>query len=82
MNNVEISNLIERFLSGSPDLGEWEWDDFTSIKSKDVNAEKARKRIVEIGNKYPDKSGRWCSKEGERELLQLAKNLKDKEFRL
>ena len=71
MSLLELSSLIQRFLNGS--VGPWEWDDFTSIKSKDPTIEHYRLAIVDIADRFPSPTPeQWASDAGLDELRQVA----------
>jgi hypothetical protein len=69
----KIADLIERFVSG--DVDPWDWDDFTSVPARDPEIEKVRLHCVTVKDKFPHPK-RYCSDEGLRELLELARKLR------
>lgn len=76
MKKKEISELILRFIGDLPGLGEWEWDDFISIRDKDPEIEAVRRKVLEIEIQYPPEDGRgWCSEEGINKMRKIAMEL-------
>ena len=75
MNKTEIAKLIDSFLDGS--CGEWDWDDFISVRLKDRELEDIRQRCAEVEDKFPPtRQYEWCSDEGERVLRGIADELR------
>jgi hypothetical protein len=73
----EAAAIIEAFVENR--AGKWDWDEFTSIKKKDVFLESVRVRCVSVFNDYPAKeAARYCSPEGFEVLRGLAKELRGK----
>jgi hypothetical protein len=33
-NKTELADMLERLLGDAPDCGDWEWDDFVSVKAE------------------------------------------------
>lgn len=74
MTKGDLAKLIKSFVDGS--CGEWDWDDFTSVKQKDPEIELVRKRINAIPDDFPsDVASHWCNKKGIQVLLEISKNL-------
>jgi hypothetical protein len=75
INKCELANLIKSFLDGS--CGEWDWDDFTSVKQSNPDIEKIRQRLVNIRDEYPPvKPTEYCNEVGMQEMLAIANQLK------
>ncbi len=67
--------IIEAFVDGKS--GPWDWDDFTSIKKKDVFLESVRSRCIAVRDEYPPKSeGAYCDAEGVEILRALVRELR------
>lgn len=80
MNREELADLIERFVSG--EVGDWEWDDFTSIRSDDGLIEQVRQQANAIRDRFPPDDGHsYCSSRGVAELRRLAQDIRDSELR-
>jgi hypothetical protein len=72
MTRSEIADLIERFLSGQ--VGDREWDDFTSFVLSDPIAENARSRCIATRDDAYDRQ--WCGPAGVEELRRIATELR------
>ncbi len=71
----ELADLIEKFLDGTG--GQWDWDDFTSIKLRDPDLERIRERCVAIANDYPsNKRTEYCSPQGLKVLRSIVAELR------
>jgi hypothetical protein len=71
VNKRELANLIKSFLNGT--CGNWDWDDFTSVKQRDVAVEKIRQEILDFPDIYPAQvPTEWCNEEGRKALLAIA----------
>ncbi|MDD3020689.1 MAG: hypothetical protein PHX61_06880 [Alphaproteobacteria bacterium] len=71
---LELASLIRSFVDGS--CGEWDWDDFISIKQKDSEIEKVRLELIRIRTNYPAiKKTEYCNEDGTRKLLEIAQTL-------
>jgi hypothetical protein len=74
MNKLELANLIKAFIDGTS--GEWDWDDFTSVRQSDPDVEQARQRILAVPGRYPSSDKKhWCNEDGIEELLGIAESL-------
>ena len=59
----KIAEIIEAFISDTG--GEWDWDDFVSVRLKNKKLEEVRKKCAELPQKYPPKEkGQYCCDEG------------------
>ena len=47
LTRADLANLLERFIGDAPGCGEWEWDDFTSVRSA-PELEPYRQRLAEV----------------------------------
>lgn len=75
MTKQEVAELIEGFLNGT--CGEWDWDDFISLKHEDPEIEEISVRCSKIANEFPSlQEKHYCSQEGETALKQLAQSLR------
>ena len=73
----EVASIIEAFVEGRS--GQWDWDEFTSIKKKDPYLESIRARCVKIPSEHPPKvPGAYCDREGLEVLLALARTIREK----
>ncbi|EQB30975.1 hypothetical protein [Sphingobium ummariense] len=45
--------MLERFVDNAPNCGEWEWDNFTSVKAS-PELEPFRQRLLEQGDGWMD----------------------------
>jgi hypothetical protein len=72
----EAADLIERFLDGN--IGDHEWDDFTSVKLRAPFLDGIRLVCVGVHDAFPAPvgSGRYCSDDGLALLRSLAEHLK------
>ncbi|WP_017932456.1 hypothetical protein [Robiginitomaculum antarcticum] len=82
-NNAKLADFIDDALSGAKNQGPYEWEDFTIFESKYTNVENVRQEVIAIAKKYPAKNPkkRWCSKEGEQALRDLAEKLRNGNFK-
>jgi len=70
----EVAYLIKSFLDGT--CGEWEWDDFTSVKQKEPELEKVRIRLIKIHDEYPSQNpNEYCDDNGVKEMLEIIETL-------
>ena len=69
----EAAATIEAFLAGTG--GEWDWDDFTSIRRRDPFVESVRTRCISIRDDFPG-GNRYCSAAGEAAFNDLARDLR------
>jgi hypothetical protein len=69
--------IIEAFIDGKP--GQWDWDDFTSIKKKDPFLESVRRRCNSVRDEYPPKQAvAYCDATGMEILRGLVRELRAK----
>lgn len=47
MTHIELAEMLERFLGDEPGCGDWEWDDFTSVKAE-PELEGFRQRLSKV----------------------------------
>jgi hypothetical protein len=48
MTRAELAQMLERFLGDLPGCGDWEWDDFTSVRAEpDLEPFRQRLAIVD-----------------------------------
>ena len=74
MKKEEVATLIKTFLDDS--CGEWDWDDFLSVKQKDPEIEKIRLFCAQISDLFPPtKNGEYCNEEGTLALQNFAQAL-------
>lgn len=65
------ADLIERFVAGR--AGDWEWDDFLSVRQDDPLVEAARSECASIQDRYPaDETTQYCNDSGSEALRELA----------
>jgi hypothetical protein len=77
ITDVEIANLIDRFISCDPSLNDWEWDDFISTRQKTQRLEGIRLELLEVELQFPSlEQGRWCSDEGLQRLADISLRLR------
>lgn len=63
MRKDELANLIEAFLNGT--CGEWDWDDFISVKQSDPEIEEIRLRCANLPWEFPSaRPDEYCSDKG------------------
>jgi hypothetical protein len=68
----ELSRTIGSFLDGS--CGEWDWDDFISIRSKIPEIQLIKDFCADSSFLYPPvKTGHWCNKLGLQRLAELSR---------
>lgn len=81
-SNAELADFIDDAFTGAKKQGPYEWEDFTTFKSRHSNIENVRQEVIEIAKKYPAKDPKkmWCSKEGEQALRELAEKLRNGDF--
>lgn len=71
--DAEVRLIIENFLMGQG--GEWDWDDFISLKISDDYLEGIRKLTDILPKRYPPKvAGQYCNDEG-RDKLKIISDL-------
>ena len=46
MTRIELAEMLERFVGDAPNCGEWEFDDFTSVRASS-ELEPYRQRLLE-----------------------------------
>ncbi|MGB2714952.1 MAG: hypothetical protein WBC51_12280 [Vicinamibacterales bacterium] len=81
MTPRQAAELIEAFLDGSG--GRWDWDDFTSTRAVDPRVEGARRRCLEISERYPPTlANEWCSTAGRPMLRTVATELRVEDQRM
>jgi hypothetical protein len=67
----DAAETIRSFLDGRS--GPLEWDDFTSLQTKDLDYQMIRNFCANSDLLYPpEEKGGWCGKEGKARLLELA----------
>jgi hypothetical protein len=75
MNRCEIADLIARCLTEN--CGEWEWDDFISIKQADPEIEDIRIMCGNLPKKFPPNSPyQYCNEEGIKFLKATVEKLR------
>ena len=74
LNKKEVVDIIEAFILGTG--GDYDWDDFISIRLKDPELEEIRKKCADLPNKYPSEKKEYCSSEGVIELRNILRELK------
>lgn len=63
MRKDELANLIEAFLTGQS--GNWDWDDFVSVRQPDPETEEIRRRCANLPLEFPPRhEGEYCNEEG------------------
>jgi len=76
---IAAADLIERFAREEPERRYGEWDDFTSIPIKDPFLDRIRIACDEVHELYPPtKPGAFTSEAGTRQLLGLARELRER----
>jgi hypothetical protein len=45
MTKAELADMLERFIGEAPGCGDWEWDDFTSVRAEPA-LEPYRQRLL------------------------------------
>ena len=76
MQKSDLADLIEKFVNGT--IGEWDWDDFISVKRSDPEIEEIRRRCAEVPVEFPPKrDGEYCSEEGAAVLTNLVRLLRE-----
>lgn len=56
--------------------GDWDFDDYTSVKIKDADLEKVRLRLLDLPNLYPSNvMGYYCNEKGWSEIVSMIKEL-------
>ena len=77
LTKEEVVNIIEDFINDRG--GQWDWDDFISIKLRDPELERIRLICVELPDKYPPTGKRqYCNLQGMELLKDIIVNLKGK----
>ena len=69
---ADVADIIEQFLNGTG--GDWDWDDFTSLRIEDPALDAIRVRCAELydGAARP---GHYCRPEGFAEMRQMVEKL-------
>ena len=76
MKKRELADLIDAFLDGT--CGEWEWDDFTSVKQPDPELERVRQKCLTIPKSFPSEDPHiYCNTEGAEVLRSIARALRE-----
>jgi hypothetical protein len=76
MTKEEVAETIEAFLSGTG--GQWDWDDFISVRQKNDYLENIRSICANLPLEYPpDKKGHYANDEGLKILKEMIKELRD-----
>ena len=76
MTNEEVAEIIEAFLNGTG--GQWDWDDFISVRQKDEYLDNIRTICDNIPLEYPpDKAGHYTNDEGLKKLYAIVKELRE-----
>jgi hypothetical protein len=65
----EAAEQIANFLEGKG--GNWDWDDFISLRCDDPFIEEIRKRCVSLPDRYPPAGKGYCNEYGLRELEEM-----------
>jgi hypothetical protein len=69
-----IRRVIENFLNRTG--GNWDFDDFISIRLRDPELERVRRIAAELPDRFPpDLTGGYCNSEGREVLRKLADEL-------
>ena len=75
MNRKQVADLIEAFLNGS--IGDWDWDDFVSVKQPDPEMEKIRAQRASLPDDFPPtEEGHYCGPDGLKALQDIAVRLR------
>ena len=74
----EVGDLIEAFLGDRRDIGDWDWDDFVSVRQKTPEIESLRIEVLRIETDFPPPPGQrsWCSEEGEKALREVVSRIR------
>jgi hypothetical protein len=76
MTKNEIADLIEAFIDGRS--GDWDWDDFISIKQADPEIDSIRAQCAKIPEIFPPtEKGYYCAPDGFKALKGLVQNLRE-----
>ena len=76
MTKEEVAEIIEAFLNGTG--GQWDWDDFISVRQKDDYLENIRTICDNLPLEYPpDKAGHYANDEGLKKLQTIVKELRE-----
>lgn len=68
---LAAADVIERFVNGP--IGNWEWDDFISLPSREPSAEAVRRDAACTRDDFPpNHRGEWASGAGMKRLLEIA----------
>lgn len=74
MKKVELKKLILDFIND--ESGEWDWDDFISIKQNDPEIEEIRQFCLNLPENYPSPNpNEYCNEDGVIELKKIAEKL-------
>ena len=72
---AEVADIIEQFLDRTG--GQWDWDDFTSIRILDPELDAIRMRCVDL---YDDTARpAYCGPSGMSEMRQMIQRLRESE---
>jgi len=80
LSRREVIEYIRNFLD---DLGgDWDWDDFISIRLDTPDLEAIRVECATLPERYPpERSGRYCNEEGLQVLRTIVLRLETQELR-
>jgi hypothetical protein len=73
MTRAAVADVIEQFLDGTG--GEWDWDDFCSVRIADPELDAIRIRCISFHDEHPSPKG-YCSPEGYEVMRGLVKALR------
>lgn len=76
LTRSEAAALIEGFIEGTG--GEWDWDDFTSVRHRDAMVEAARQDCLAVADDFPAHvPTEWCGPGGTAVLRAIAARLRE-----
>lgn len=76
MRKDELADLIEAFVNGTS--GEWDWDDFISVKQTDPQIEEIRRKCANVPLEFPPtRPGEYCSEGGVALLRNYVRKLRE-----
>jgi hypothetical protein len=53
VSRMELADMLERFIGDAPDCGDWEWDDFVSVKAEsDLEPFRQKLMLASIDDKF------------------------------
>ena len=63
MTKLELADMLDRFIGDQPGCGDWDWDDFTSLKASDPEIETYRLELAAMNPPFDAEAIRRVARE-------------------